>query len=116
MAWGSKSRQERGYGAEWDRLRKKVIERDKGLCQACIKEGRVTPGKDVDHVVSRARAKQLGWSKERTECLANTQYLCRPCHLAKTEREQGKTKHAPRPTYGADGWPIEQSNVAQATR
>lgn len=106
MPWGTKSRQERDYGSSWEKLRKLVIARDKGLCQSCLKEGRITPGKDVDHIVSRAKAKQLGWSKEATESLSNTQYLCRPHHLAKTEQEQGKTKHAPKPRIGADGWPI----------
>lgn len=106
MIWGTKSRHERNYGYAWERLRKQTIERDKGLCQMCLKEGRTTPGKDVDHIVSRAKAKQLGWSKERTESLSNTQFLCRNHHLAKTEEEQGKTKHAPKPTIGEDGWPI----------
>lgn len=107
MPWGLKSRHERSYGKEWERLRKLVIERDKGLCQACLKENRITPGKDVDHIVSRAKARQLGWSKESTESLSNAQYLCRSHHLAKTEQEQGKTKHAAKPRIGADGWPIE---------
>ena len=106
MVWGTKSRQERGYGKDWDKLRKQAIERDKGLCQACLKENKITPGKDVDHITSRARAKQLGWRKERTESLSNVQFLCRSHHLAKTEQEQGKTKHAPKPRIGADGWPI----------
>lgn len=104
--WGTKSRQERSYGAAWERLRKLTIARDKGLCQMCLKENRITPGKDVDHVVSRAEAKRRGWSEAATESLANTQYLCRSHHLAKTEEEQGKTKRPPKPTIGADGWPI----------
>jgi 5-methylcytosine-specific restriction enzyme A len=107
MPWGTKTRQERSYGAAWEKLRKLTIARDKGLCQMCLKEGRVTRGKDVDHIVSRAKAKQMGWSDERTESLANTQYLCRDHHLAKTEQEQGKTKRPPRPKIGPDGWPVE---------
>lgn len=107
MPWGSKTRQERNYGSAWEKLRKLTIARDKGLCQMCLKEGRVTRGKDVDHIVSRAKAKQMGWSDERTESLANTQYLCREHHLAKTEQEQGKTKRPPRPKIGPDGWPVE---------
>lgn len=106
MTWGTKSRQERSYGAAWEKLRKLAIERDKGLCQMCLKEGRVTLGKDVDHIVSRAKAKQLGWSTERTESLANVQYICRAHHLKKTEEEQGKKKNPPRPKIGPDGWPI----------
>lgn len=108
MTWGTKTRQERGYGAEWEKLRQQTIKRDKGLCQQCIREGRVTIGKDVDHVVSRAEAHRRGWSKERTECLANTQYLCKPCHDVKTEAEQGKKKRPPMPKIGVDGYPIDQ--------
>lgn len=108
MVWGTKSRQERGYGAAWERLRKKVIERDKGLCQICLAKGIVHPGKDVDHKVSKARAKQLGWTKEQTEAMSNLWYICRDEHLKKTEEEQGKTKHAPKPRIGPDGWPIPE--------
>ena len=103
--WGSKSRHERGYGLEWTRLRKQVIERDKGLCQICLEKGIVHLGKDVDHKVSKARAAQLGWSKAQTEALSNLWYICRAEHLKKTEEEQGKTKRPPKPTIGADGWP-----------
>jgi 5-methylcytosine-specific restriction protein A len=104
--WGTKSRQERGYGKEWTALRKKVIERDKGLCQICLPKGIVHPGKDVDHKVSKARAKQLGWTKSQTDSMGNLWYICREEHLKKTEEEQSKKKHAPRPTIGPDGWPI----------
>lgn len=107
MAWGNLSRQARGYGTEWTKLRKLVIERDKGLCQPCLKKGRVTRFQAVDHIVSKARAKQLGWSMERTESMENCQAICDSCHIAKTEEEQGKTKHAPKPRIGADGWPME---------
>lgn len=106
MAWGSKSRHERKYGAAWERLRKIVIERDKGLCQPCARKGLVTRFQAVDHIISRARAKQLGWSEARTENPSNCQAICEKCHSIKTEQEQGKTKHAPKPRIGADGWPI----------
>lgn len=106
MAWGKESRQARGYGAEWERLRKKVIERDKGLCQVCLKAGRITKFAAVDHITSKARAAQLGWSKSQTESMGNCQCICKPCHDAKTEEEQGKKKNAPRPKIGLDGWPV----------
>lgn len=108
--WGTKSRQERDYGPEWERLRKRAIDRDQRLCQPCLKEGRVTIFQAVDHIMSRANAKRLGWSRERTESLENVQCICDPCHLKKTEQEQGKKKHAPKPRIGLDGWPIEDRN------
>lgn len=107
MPWSKESRQSRGYGAAWTKTRAKVIERAKGLCEECKRNGRVTAGKDVDHVVSRAKAKVLGWSRARTEALANLQYLCRPCHLEKSAKETGRTYREPRPAIGEDGWPVE---------
>lgn len=107
MAWGTLSRQERGYDKDWDAVRKVVIARDKGLCQMCLKDGRVTPGRDVDHKKSKAECKRLGWNRKQMDNPSNLWYLCHPCHLAKTEKEQGKTKHAPKPTIGLDGWPVE---------
>lgn len=106
MAWGSESRQKRGYGKEWEALRKQVIQRDKGLCQPCLRKGIVTKFYAVDHITSRAQAKRLGWSKERTEHPSNCQCICDPCHLQKTEEEQGKTKRAPLPQIGLDGFPV----------
>lgn len=105
--WGKLSRHQRGYGSSWDKLRKVVIERDKGLCQMCIKAGRITPGKEVDHIVSKAEAKRLGWTTAQMDGLSNLKLCCPPCHAAKTEEEQGKTKRPPKPTIGADGWPID---------
>lgn len=106
MVWGKASRQSRGYDASWDRVRKVVIERDKGLCQMCLKEGRITPGRDVDHKIPKAQTKRLGWTREQQNHPSQLWLLCVPCHKTKTEEEQGKTKHAPKPRIGPDGWPI----------
>jgi 5-methylcytosine-specific restriction protein A len=49
------SRQSRGYGAAWDRLRRDVMARDHGLCQTCRREdNRATVARDVDHRVPKA--------------------------------------------------------------
>ena len=107
MPWSKESRQSRGYGAEWEQVRAEVIARAKGMCEECARQGRVAMGKDVDHITSRAKAKVLGWSHARTENPRNLQYLCRPCHEAKTAQETGRTYRAPRPATGEDGYPIE---------
>lgn len=73
------TRQERGYGAQWERLRRQVLERDEGLCVPCTAAGRVTPATEVDHVTPKAQG--------GTDDLENLQAICRPCHLAKTARE-----------------------------
>lgn len=81
-ATSKKSKQARGYGAEWGRLRIIVLKRDKYLCQPCLRLGRVTRATEVDHIVP----KHLGG----TDDPANLQSICNPCHKAKTARERGK--------------------------
>lgn len=83
--WSEKSRHERGYGKEWDRLRKVVILRDKGLCQPCREEGRATPANIVDHILNKASG--------GTDDLSNLRVICRAHHDAKTIAERG---HQPR--------------------
>lgn len=100
-AWdhGGKTRQQRGYGAAWDKLRKIILIRDKYLCQPCLaaKPGRLTPAREVDHILSKA--------KGGTDDPANLRAICTPCHQAKTLADQGKTQRKHRVAYGADGWP-----------
>jgi 5-methylcytosine-specific restriction enzyme A len=80
------SRHERGYGSSWDRLRKRILERDCGLCQQCKREGRLTAcgGKPysafVDHVVPKAEG--------GTDDESNLETLCATCHKSKTDREK----------------------------
>lgn len=106
MVWGTKSRHERGYGAEWVRLRTKIMQRDCGLCQMCRKAGRVTVAYAVDHIISKANALRMKWTPEQVDDESNLQAICRPCHDTKTEAEQGKSKR-PRVTIGEDGWPVK---------
>lgn len=97
MAWHKTSRHERGLGSNWDKARKRALERDKGLCQVCAKAGRVTLATEVDHINPRA--------KKGDHSLDNLQSICNQCHKRKTAEESGKTY---RPTIGPDGWPIEE--------
>ena len=90
------SRHERGYGAVWDKLRKEVMQRDNGLCQPCLRNGRVTPAHAVDHIVQKAAG--------GTDDLTNLQSICRACHLDKTMTDNGRRK---RVTIGPDGWAVE---------
>lgn len=95
MAWSKESRQARGYGASWDRLRKVILVRDGYLCQPCLRNGTPTPATQVDHVKPKA--------KGGTDALGNLQAICGPCHEAKTILDAGgKVKVA----IGLDGWPI----------
>ena len=74
---------QRGYGATWQKLRKLVIARDSGLCQPCMKQGKVTPFNAVDHI----RPKEQGG----TDDMGNLQCICKACHDAKTARERRVT-------------------------
>lgn len=82
------SRHERGYGSDWDKRRKRILERDCGLCQECLRHGRVTAvgGKPysayVDHIVPKAEG--------GTDEYGNLETLCRSCHTAKTDKEKNR--------------------------
>lgn len=105
MAWHKTSRHERGYGAEWDKLRVHVLARDRGLCQPCLKKGVVHAGNEVDHIVSKAKAKAMGWSDQQINAPENLQTINKDCHKTKTAEENGKKR---KPKIGVDGWPVDR--------
>ena len=82
------SRHERGYGAGWDATRKRILARDCGLCQECLRQGRVKAVGDkpysawCDHIIPKAEG--------GTDADDNLQTLCRSCHKAKTDAEKAR--------------------------
>lgn len=78
-----RSSSQRGYGAEWRKVRKFVIDRDQGLCQNCLLTGKYTPGKEVDHIIPK--------SEGGTDSPDNLQLLCIPCHRKKTAEEANQS-------------------------
>jgi 5-methylcytosine-specific restriction enzyme A len=106
MAWSKESRQSRGYGAEWVKIRKQVLERDGHLCQPCLKQNRPTVATQVDHITSKAKAVALGWTQDQIDHPDNLQSICTPCHDRKTTEETGRT-YQPKVQIGLDGWPVE---------
>jgi 5-methylcytosine-specific restriction protein A len=96
MAWHKTSRHERGYGNDWDKLRKAILERDCHICRSCYRQGRVTSANIVDHIISKA--------KGGTDSENNLEAICKECHDKKTIEEQGK-RYKPKVTIGEDGWP-----------
>lgn len=73
------NRHARGYGSAWERLRKRVLRRDKYLCQIQTHcEGRAA--NEVDHRVPKA----AGGTDEPD----NLQAACSRCHKAKTAQER----------------------------
>ncbi len=73
------SRHDRGYGYKWDKQRERILERDNGLCQVCLKRGVLTAAKQVDHVVPKAEG--------GSDLDENLQSICDNCHKAKTASE-----------------------------
>ena len=80
------SRHARGYGAEWDRIRVRILARAGGLCECdeCKALGRVHLATEVDHRVPKA---QGGTDDEK-----NLRAINVDCHKAKTLRERRKPK------------------------
>lgn len=70
---------ERKRGSAGVKGRNSIKSRDCGLCQACRRNGFVTLGAQVDHIIPLWR----GGSDEDS----NKELLCAPCHDTKTRRE-----------------------------
>jgi len=104
MNWeGRGTRQERGYGARWQKLRSAVMRRDMWFCQPCLRNGRYTPAAEVDHVTPKFEG--------GTDQMDNLQAICRQCHSAKTKEEsargQQELRDQGRRHVAEDGWPVE---------
>ena len=95
--WSNESRQERGYGADYQRARKLVVARDCGLCQTCRRAGRITSFTQCDHILSK--------TKGGTNDASNLELICDRCHEIKSQAEQGKTRRF-KSIPGKDGWPV----------
>lgn len=78
----SGSTTDRGYGYAWQKLRKRILQRDNYLCVKCGEQDRLTEAKEVDHIKAKAHG---GTDEEH-----NLQSLCAPCHREKTAKEGKK--------------------------
>ena len=88
---------ERIRGRRWMAIRNRIFIRDCGLCQECQRNGRITPGTQVDHIVALAN----GGSNDDS----NMELLCADCHDRKTNADLG---YQPRVITGLDGWPVPE--------
>lgn len=73
------NRHKRGYGKDWEKIRRIILERDDHLCINCLSEGRYTEATHVDHIEPKSRG--------GTDDEDNLQSLCKACHESKTARE-----------------------------
>ena len=68
-----------GSGA-WDKARAMAMSRDHGLCQHCVRDGRVTLADMVHHIVEI----KVNWTLRLT--LSNLICLCNRCHAKVSHR------------------------------
>lgn len=68
---------ERGYGGHWQRIRKRILQRD----PVCTTPGCDQPSTEVDHLTPLAQG--------GTNADNNLQGLCKPCHSRKTSLHDG---------------------------
>ena len=87
---------ERLRGRPWQRIRKRILERDKYLCQHCLREGKFTMANEIDHIVPL----EHGGTNDDDQL----QSLCIPHHRKKTASDRN---YRPRRQIGLDGYPIE---------
>ena len=73
-------RTERGYGAKWQRERRKFLESNP-FCVKCYEEGHITMATVVDHIVPHRGDQKLFWDR------GNWQPLCEHHHNVKTMTE-----------------------------
>jgi len=78
----------------WRKLRRAHLAREP-LCRECLKEGKVTPATDVDHVQPHRGDRDKFWN-------GAMQSLCKVHHGAKTALENGKR---PKVKIEVDGAP-----------
>lgn len=107
MPWPTTSRHKRGYDSEWDKTRLAILERDNYLCKCdeCKKLDRVLEAREVHHIVSKAKARSLGWSAEQMDAHSNLLSINTECHKRETKAEQGY-KLKPKIAIGLDGFPL----------
>lgn len=73
---------QRGYGYRWQKTRAGYLAKHP-LCVHCMREERVEPATELDHIIPHCGDMELFWDRE------NWQGLCRPCHSRKTATEDG---------------------------
>ncbi|MFE4367939.1 MULTISPECIES: HNH endonuclease [unclassified Streptomyces] len=87
MVWASSNRRsELPPTQQWERIRRQVIRRDRGVCQGVREDESLctSPGTDVDHI-----------HNPHDHSLGNLQLLCAPCHRRKTQSESLAARQRP---------------------
>lgn len=70
------------WTSKYRKFRAKILKRDGYLCQECNRNGHITPGNELDHIVPVHLSPDDFYNED------NCQILCEKCHLEKSRREQ----------------------------
>lgn len=98
MAWSKESRQSRGYGRAWEKLRLIILRRDGGICHCPECQGgklQLRLANEVDHIIPKAQG--------GTDDESNLRAVNSDCHKRLTLEQRG---FKPKPVIGLDGWPV----------
>lgn len=88
---------ERIRGRAWMQIRARILRRDGGMCQYCLRrDGSITVATEVDH--------RIALHNDGSNDDENLVATCHECHEAKTRQDLGQRE---RVTIGLDGWPAE---------
>lgn len=77
-----RTRHQRGYGTNWDKIKARIIKRDSYLCQPHKRAGYIIPATEVDHIIPKAHG--------GTDADSNLEGTCNACHKTKTATERLK--------------------------
>lgn len=92
--------------ARWQRTRADQL-RAKPLCEACMRQGRITPATVCNHADPESK------KTEATFYAGPFTSLCPPCHDAGEQKAEGAGYSA---EAGADGWPTDPRHPANRSR
>lgn len=97
------------HTTEWERVRQYVIQRAQGLCEECLRQGRIEVGTDVDHIQPLTENNWQDWNIAYNP--DNLQLLCKQCHAAKHSKDSGLSQFVePVPARGGEAKPPYSKN------
>jgi 5-methylcytosine-specific restriction endonuclease McrA len=76
--------------SEWKKSRRFVMIRSNGLCERCMKKGKIKPGKIVHHKKWLTDENKTNWNIAYDP--DNLEYICNDCHEEEHDRSIGLQK------------------------